>query len=90
MPTDMQIDSIITALGCASPQHLGICTGKPRGTRGRTRTRTWQKPVPAMRVRVFCGYRTLRPVPVPAEGIPTGINTKDIDYSTKIHVDVYY
>ncbi|KAG2101067.1 uncharacterized protein F5147DRAFT_812513 [Suillus discolor] len=28
--------------------HLGNCTGKPLGIGGHTRTRTWQKPVPAL------------------------------------------
>ena len=40
---------------------VGIRTGKPPGVRGHTRTRARQKPVPAVRVRVFLWVSTFRP-----------------------------
>ena len=63
---------------------LGICTGKPWGTRGRTRTRTWQKPIPAQKGMGFSmGIQKPAPVPTPVKGLPVG-NTYKLVYGTAL------
>ena len=52
---------------------LRICTGKPRGTRGCTRTHTQQKPVPAQKgTGLLMGIEKPTPVPTPVKGLPVG------------------